>query len=155
MGRQGFTLIEVLIAGLVTVIAIGAIWTLSQASYAVWSRTEATLTNLSAAQQAINHLREDLHRACAGPGAVTYADGKLTFKLCEAGTPTITYALSGNLLTRKVDTSAAETVAAGLVEFTPQCQDNVVEVVVRTQEPSYGSQSEQRLSSKIWIPNES
>ena len=158
--ERGFSLVESLVACLILALVGGVILVLSQTTQRVLGVTDAELTNLTDAQQALNRLTEDLHKACQG--TLGCAAGQVIFKqpsggssTCLAGDPNITYALTAGRLTRQVGGGAPVDVATGLTAFTPACQANgVVKLRLTAQMTKPNAPSvTHRLESHVWARN--
>ncbi len=123
MSCRGMTLLEVVIVALIMTLASGAVLVLAQAGYQTWANVDSRLENLTNAQLALNRLTTDLRTACQST-LTTCSVGQLTFKIspaCQAVDPTVTYALSGNRLTRQGGAASPATIASGVTAFVPSC----------------------------------
>lgn len=155
MSRNGFTLVEVLIVGLVLSLVGGAILVLAQTARQVWASTDARLATMTIAQQAINRLTEDLRKACAS--TVACPAGELQFKRspdCDPDGPPVTYSLVGNDLEQQEGAGAPIVVVSGLEGFAPSCPTTGrVDLTVTAQTNSIGGPSRQTVVSQVWIQN--
>ncbi len=137
MSCRGMTLLEVVIVALIMTLASGAVLVLAQAGYQMWANVDSRLENLTNAQLALNRLTADLRTACQST-LTTCSAGQLTFKIfpaCQAVDPTVTYALSGNRLTRQVEAAGPVMIASGVTAFVPSCilSNTVVSLSLTTQ----------------------
>ena len=101
---SGFTLVELLVVGVVVSIVGLITIVLAQSGQQMWMITGARLSAMTSAQQAINRLIEDLRRASQqSVSAAARAETGLSLQLLnDDGSigPTVTYARNGDQLTR-------------------------------------------------------
>lgn len=151
--RRGFTLVELVLVAVVVIVVIGGmVLALAQISRQVWVRTDTHLATVTAAQQALDRLSEDLRRA--HQAGLTCGAGQVTFTPL-AGGGAITYLLdaSGNLV--RTQGPVSQIMAAQLSSFAPSCAGELVRVQITSAVGMQGGVgiASQTLSSQIWVRN--
>ncbi len=146
MRKHGFTLVELMMVCAVSSLVIGAVFVMSQAGTQAWVRTDAQLTSLTEAQQALDRLSEDLRAASQNP-VPTCAGGQLTMTV--GGVP-ITYSVVNTNLTR-TQNATAQVVASGVTALTPTCSQNLVSVTLTAQVGTRYGPLTQTLQSQVWV----
>ena len=153
---SGFTLVELVVVGVVLSLMSGAVFALAQTTGLVWSGTDARLASFTQAQKAVNRLSEDLRQACRS--TVVCTAGQVTFKRapCQAADPVMTYTWASNNLMRQVGGDPPSTVTDGLTALTiPRCDVTnglvMLDLTARARAASGGSSSPQRVVSQVWI----
>lgn len=139
MGREGFSLVEVLVVSVIAFSIWGALALVTtDASNRVWARTDSQVAAMMSTQQVMNRLREDLHAASSAVGA-TCQPGEISFARASDGTP-IRYRLDAatGMLTR-TEGAIAKVVGGDVASLAfPSCAD-VVRVALTT-----------RVASRRW-----
>ena len=133
MGHAGFTAVELLIVGgIVFGLVGGMMFVTTDAGSRVWARTDSQVATMTATQQVLNRLREDLHAASLAAGITTCAPRDLQFTRASDGA-VIRYQLDAVTGTIQRTVGAAAGVIAGNVsEMIPTCANGVVRVALTT-----------------------
>jgi hypothetical protein len=149
----GFTLVEMLVVGLVTVSVLGGmVLALADSGKRMWTMTDTRVATLTAAQIALDRLTEDLrvaHQANLGCGS-----DQLAFNPVGGGLRT-TYSRDPvtRLLTRAQGGGNPQIIAADIEAFSPTCQAGLVKLQLTARVNSPQGPSTQTLNSQVWIQN--
>lgn len=161
---KGFTIVEVLIVGATLFTLLGGLsFVLAESGRRVWGQTDAELTSLFHAQRGLSRLNEDLHRASQTGLLCNAALQTVSFCInnscADGGIPVIYQcnncdAIGQGILTRAQDVDPAQTVAMGVLGFTPLCQaDGVVRLTLTTQVATRQGFATQTLQTQVWVQN--
>lgn len=161
MDDQGFTLVELLVVGVVVFGLIGGITlVLAQSGNRIWGRTEAELTNMTNARTALSRIGQDVRLASQACFAVCGADAlslaRKSDDVCDEATRvTFTRDAGTRQLRRTPAGQAAQVMAGGLTGFAPICQPNgLIRIQVTVDGPAGRSQAAPyALESQIFAQN--
>jgi type II secretory pathway pseudopilin PulG len=152
--QQGFTMVELLIVGLIVALVVGGMTTaLANSGSQIWLRTDAQMTTLTTAQQALDRISEDLHRRATQASLACTTD-QITFGPVGGGAA-VAYVRTalGDLI--RAEGAANQTLATGLNAFAPTCAPGgLVRLQVTTQVTVPGGlTAQQQLHSQVWVQN--
>lgn len=127
--QGGFTIVELLIVGVVITLVVGGM-TLALASSGekIWTLTDSQMAALSAVQRGLNRVSEDLTMASAA--TLTCPAGQLSFGQDTDGdgtinrTLTFSYDAAAKALLRTIDGGTPELLAGRLSGFSSSCPGN-------------------------------
>ena len=147
---SGFTLTEVMVASLLSLLLGWVMLVLSFAGNQMRVRMDAQLTTLTEAQRALNRVSEDLRQArqsglACGPGS--------TLAFTSVIGPAVTYQLNGNTLVKREGGGGPQVIASGVTAFTPTCAAGGQAVQVSLTARANQWYAPLTLSSQVWVRN--
>lgn len=122
-GRRGFSLVELLIVGVIMFGLLGGMaYVIIQTGTSVWGRTDTRLASLETVQRAMGRVRQDLNQARQATLTCSAVAEQLDFDpIPTIGGPHVTYRRNAqtNQLIRTPQGQVGQVVAGGVTRFTP------------------------------------
>ena len=160
--QSGFTIVELLIVGVVVILVVGGMTiALASSGQRVWTLTDSQMAALSAVQRGLSRVSEDLTTASAA--TVTCPAGQLSFGQDTDGdgainrTLAFSYDPGARQLLRTIDNGAPEILAGQLSGFSSSCPGNgLVRLWATAQVPLPGTTNRtvsRTLGATVWVRN--
>lgn len=162
--RAGFTVVELMIVGIVMFSLIGGMsFALIQSGNQAWGRTEAQMASVGEAMRIISLVNQDVNTGGQASLVCTAgANGSVEFtQLRPPPLPPLTIRYERDAMTPdrlvRLDVNAGTTtvVASGITEFNPlSCTNGVVRLQLTTQVQTLGQPSRSHtVQSSLWARN--
>ena len=160
--RRALTMVELpMVLSIAFLVVAGVVLTLTKMSTQAWDRSDIQMANAAVAQQALNRVEADLHRASrATLRCVTLSVPMLIFGPVD-GTGTVSYYRHpGTNTLRRTQGTTTQIMAGGITEFQPVCTSSIplaqISLTTRNGKTSTrgkASNSTQTFLATIKVPN--